>query len=113
MIRLNWLKNTRESSSDRDSPFLAPSMISLPKSCNIAAKHSSGTSKQLSPQPFLHFVYQEDRRSTLAAHVALGCRGVGCCGFPLSATASREQVVSSALRPASSPASPRRHACRN
>ena len=33
--------------------------------------------------PDLHFVYQEVRRLTLAAHVALGCRGVSCCGFPL------------------------------
>ena len=33
--------------------------------------------------PVLPFVYQEVRRLTLAAHVALGCRGVSCCGFPL------------------------------
>jgi D-alanine-D-alanine ligase len=31
----------------------------------------------------LPFVYQEVRRLTLAAHVALGCRGVSWCGFPL------------------------------
>ncbi|WP_371737157.1 hypothetical protein [Bradyrhizobium sediminis] len=35
------------------------------------------------PAPGLPFVYQEVRRLTLAAHVALGCRGVSCCGFPL------------------------------
>ena len=50
---------------------------------NFAAKYSQGGSKRALPAPALPFVYQEVRRLTLAAHVALGCRGVSCCGFPL------------------------------
>jgi D-alanine-D-alanine ligase len=40
------------------------------------AKHSKGASKHAVLAPHLPFVYQEARRSTLAAHCALGCRGV-------------------------------------
>jgi D-alanine-D-alanine ligase len=71
---------------------------SLVKLYEFEANYSEGGSNYVLPHPDLPFVYQEVRRLTLAAHVALGCRGVSCCGFPLSATASREQA-SSAMRP--------------
>jgi len=45
---------------------------------DFAAKYSQGGSKHILPGPILPFVYQEVRRLTLAAHVALGCRGVSC-----------------------------------
>src|SRR3954470_12119301 len=60
--------------------------------------------------PILRFVYQEVRRLTLAAHVALGCRGVSWCGFPLrrpargdliGSTPKAEQDVACAKKPAS------------
>ncbi|MGH6755225.1 MAG: D-alanine--D-alanine ligase, partial [Bradyrhizobium sp.] len=38
-------------------------------------------SKHILPAPILPFVYQEVRRLTLAAHVALGCRGVSRADF--------------------------------
>jgi D-alanine-D-alanine ligase len=43
---------------------------------DYGAKYSQGGSKHALPGPTLPFVYQEVRRLTLAAHVALGCRGV-------------------------------------
>lgn len=45
------------------------------------AKYSAGGSKHILPAPILPFVYQEVRRLTLAAHVALGCRGVSRADF--------------------------------
>lgn len=45
------------------------------------AKYSKGGSKHILPAPILPFVYQEVRRLTLAAHVALGCRGVSRADF--------------------------------
>ncbi len=45
------------------------------------AKYSKGGSKHILPAPLLPFVYQEVRRLTLAAHVALGCRGVSRADF--------------------------------
>jgi D-alanine-D-alanine ligase len=45
------------------------------------AKYSEGGSKHIQPAPILPFVYQEVRRLTLAAHVALGCRGVSRADF--------------------------------
>ena len=47
------------------------------------ANPSQPGSNHTLPLPILPFVYQEVRRLTLAARVALGCRGVSCCGFPL------------------------------
>jgi D-alanine-D-alanine ligase len=55
----------------------------LVKSNDSGVNYSEDGSKRIPPKPFLPFVYQEVRRLTLAAHVALGCRGVSCCGFPL------------------------------
>jgi D-alanine-D-alanine ligase len=45
------------------------------------AKYSPGASKHVLPAPILPFVYQEVRRLTLAAHDALGCRGVSRADF--------------------------------
>ncbi len=45
------------------------------------AKYSPGASKHILPAPVLPFVYQEARRLTLAAHNALGCRGVSRADF--------------------------------
>lgn len=45
------------------------------------AKYSPGASKHILPAPVLPIVYQEARRLTLAAHRALGCRGVSRADF--------------------------------
>lgn len=45
------------------------------------AKYSPGASKHVLPAQVLPFVYQEVRRLTLAAHNALGCRGVSRADF--------------------------------
>jgi D-alanine-D-alanine ligase len=45
------------------------------------AKYSPGASKHILPAAILPFVYQEVRRLTLAAHDALGCRGVSRADF--------------------------------
>jgi D-alanine-D-alanine ligase len=45
------------------------------------AKYAPGGSKHLLPAPILPNVYQEVRRLTLAAHSALGCRGVSRADF--------------------------------
>jgi D-alanine-D-alanine ligase len=45
------------------------------------AKYAPGGSKHLLPAPVSSFVYQQARRLTLAAHRALGCRGVSRADF--------------------------------
>jgi D-alanine-D-alanine ligase len=45
------------------------------------AKYAAGGSKHLLPAPVLLNVYQEARRLALAAHSALGCRGVSRADF--------------------------------
>ena len=45
------------------------------------AKYGAGGSKHLLPAPILPNVYQEVRRLALAAHDALGCRGVSRADF--------------------------------
>jgi len=45
------------------------------------AKYAPGGSKHLLPAPILPNVYQETRRLALAAHRALGCRGVSRADF--------------------------------
>jgi D-alanine-D-alanine ligase len=45
------------------------------------AKYAAGGSRHLLPAPILPNVYQEVRRLTLAAHSALGCRGVSRADF--------------------------------
>jgi D-alanine-D-alanine ligase len=45
------------------------------------AKYAPGGSKHLLPAPVSSFVYQQARRLSLAAHRALGCRGVSRADF--------------------------------
>jgi D-alanine-D-alanine ligase len=45
------------------------------------AKYAAGGSRHLLPAPILPNVYQEVRRLSLAAHSALGCRGVSRADF--------------------------------
>jgi D-alanine-D-alanine ligase len=45
------------------------------------AKYAPGGSKHLLPAPISPIVYQEVRKLSLAAHVALGCRGVSRADF--------------------------------
>ena len=45
------------------------------------AKYAPGGSKHLLPAPLSPFVYQQVRRLSLAAHRALGCRGVSRADF--------------------------------
>ena len=45
------------------------------------AKYAPGGSKHLLPAPISSFVYQQVRRLTVAAHRALGCRGVSRADF--------------------------------
>ena len=51
------------------------------------AKYAPGGSTHLLPAPILPIVYQEVRRLTLAAHRALGCRGVSRADFRWDDTA--------------------------
>lgn len=56
-------------------------IVPMVKFYDYEAKYSPGASKHILPAPILPFVYQEVRRLTLAAHVALGCRGVSRADF--------------------------------
>lgn len=56
-------------------------IVPMLKFYDYEAKYSKGASKHILPAPILPFVYQEVRRLTLAAHVALGCRGVSRADF--------------------------------
>ena len=56
-------------------------IVPLQKFYDYEAKYSKGASKHIVPAPILPFVYQEVRRLTLAAHRALGCRGVSRADF--------------------------------
>jgi D-alanine-D-alanine ligase len=56
-------------------------IVPLIKFYDYEAKYSPGASNHILPAPILPFVYQEVRRLTLAAHVALGCRGVSRADF--------------------------------
>jgi D-alanine-D-alanine ligase len=53
----------------------------LLKIYDFQANYSTGGRNHVLPAPALPFVYQEVRRLTLAAHVALGCRGVSRADF--------------------------------
>jgi len=48
---------------------------------DYSAKYAPGGSRHLLPAPILPNVYQETRRLALAAHRALGCRGVSRADF--------------------------------
>jgi D-alanine-D-alanine ligase len=51
-------------------------IVSAVQFYDYEAKYAPGGSKHLLPAPLSPFVYQEVRRLALAAHCALGCRGV-------------------------------------
>ncbi|ABD88843.1 D-alanine--D-alanine ligase [Rhodopseudomonas palustris] len=56
-------------------------IVQTNKFYDYEAKYSPGGSNHILPASLLPFVYQEVRRLTLAAHVALGCRGVSRADF--------------------------------
>lgn len=56
-------------------------IVSTTQFYDYEAKYAPGGSKHLLPAPLSPFVYQEVRRLALAAHRALGCRGVSRADF--------------------------------
>ncbi len=56
-------------------------IVALTRFYDYEAKYAPGGSKHLLPAPVLPIVYQETRRLALAAHQALGCRGVSRADF--------------------------------
>jgi len=56
-------------------------IVPTTKFYDYEAKYAPGGSKHLLPAPILPIVYQEARRLALAAHRALGCRGVTRADF--------------------------------
>ncbi|HVV60146.1 MAG TPA: D-alanine--D-alanine ligase [Pseudolabrys sp.] len=56
-------------------------IVPTAKFYDYEAKYAPGGSKHLLPAPISPFVYQEARRLALAAHRALGCRGVTRADF--------------------------------
>jgi len=56
-------------------------IVSATQFYDYEAKYVAGGSKHLLPAPILPNVYQEVRRLALAAHSALGCRGVSRADF--------------------------------
>ena len=56
-------------------------IVSTSQFYDYEAKYAPGGSKHLLPAPILPIVYQEVRRLALAAHRALGCRGVSRADF--------------------------------
>ena len=56
-------------------------IVSMMPFYDYEAKYAPGGSKHLLPAPVSSFVYQQVRRLSLAAHRALGCRGVSRADF--------------------------------
>jgi D-alanine-D-alanine ligase len=56
-------------------------VLSTGRFYDYESKYAPGGSTHLLPAPILPFVYQEVRRLSLAAHRALGCRGVSRADF--------------------------------
>jgi D-alanine-D-alanine ligase len=56
-------------------------IVSATRFYDYEAKYAAGGSRHLLPAPILPNVYQEVRRLSLAAHSALGCRGVSRADF--------------------------------
>jgi D-alanine-D-alanine ligase len=56
-------------------------IVPTTKFYDYESKYAPGGSKHLLPAPLSSFVYQEVRRLALAAHRALGCRGVSRADF--------------------------------
>jgi D-alanine-D-alanine ligase len=64
-----------------DRPLDVIEIVPATRFYDYEAKYASGGSKHLLPAQLLPNVYQEVRRLTLAAHNALGCRGVSRADF--------------------------------
>jgi len=64
-----------------DKPLDVIEIIANTKFYDYEAKYAPGGSKHLLPAPILPIVYQEARRLSLAAHRALGCRGITRADF--------------------------------
>lgn len=64
-----------------DQAFDVIEVVTNARFYDYEAKYAPGGSKHLLPAPILPIVYQEVRRLTVAAHRALGCRGVSRADF--------------------------------
>jgi D-alanine-D-alanine ligase len=64
-----------------DQVFGVIEIVPATKFYDYEAKYAQGGSKHLLPAEISSFVYQEVRRLALAAHDALGCRGVSRADF--------------------------------
>jgi len=64
-----------------DRPLDVIEIVPATRFYDYEAKYAAGGSKHLLPAPILPNVYQEVRRLALAAHSALGCRGVSRADF--------------------------------
>jgi D-alanine-D-alanine ligase len=71
----------------RDEPTGVIEILSTGRFYDYESKYAPGGSQHLLPAPILPFVYQEVRRIALAAHRALGCRGVSRADFRFDDTA--------------------------
>ena len=71
----------------RDEPTGVIEILSTGRFYDYESKYAPGGSQHVLPAPILPFVYQEVRRLTLAAHRALGCRGVSRSDFRFDDTA--------------------------
>jgi D-alanine-D-alanine ligase len=63
-------------------------IVPTTKFYDYESKYAPGGSKHLLPAPIPPAVYEEARRLSLAAHRALGCRGVSRADFRYDATAT-------------------------
>ncbi len=64
-----------------DQALAVIEVVTTARFYDYEAKYVPGGSKHLLPAPILPIVYQEVRRLTVAAHNALGCRGVSRADF--------------------------------
>jgi D-alanine-D-alanine ligase len=64
-----------------DRPLDVIEIVPATRFYDYEAKYAAGGSRHLLPAPILPNVYQEVRRLALAAHNALGCRGVSRADF--------------------------------
>jgi D-alanine-D-alanine ligase len=64
-----------------DEAFGVIEIVPMVRFYDYEAKYAPGGSKHLLPAPISPFVYQQVRRLALAAHRALGCRGVSRADF--------------------------------
>jgi D-alanine-D-alanine ligase len=64
-----------------DKPLGVIEIVPTVKFYDYEAKYAPGGSKHLLPAPIPAAIYEETRRLSLAAHRALGCRGVSRTDF--------------------------------